>query len=47
MRTGVNEDVSLQMVVCPESGITVDADMTLGVLGAQYSIIICVKDLKQ
>lgn len=35
MRTGVNEDVSLQMVVGPECGITVDADMTFGVLDAQ------------
>lgn len=34
MRTGVNEDVSLQVVVGPEGSITVDADVTLGVLGA-------------
>lgn len=35
MRTGVNEDVSLQMVVGPERRITVNADVTLGVLGAR------------
>lgn len=34
-RTGVNEDVSLQMVVGPECGVTVNADVTLGVLDAQ------------
>lgn len=34
MRTSVNEDVSLQMVVGPERSITVNADMTLGVLDA-------------
>lgn len=35
MATGVNEDVSLQMVVGPEGGVTVNADVTLGVLDAQ------------
>lgn len=34
MRTGVNEDVSLQVVVGPERSVTVDADVTLGVLDA-------------
>lgn len=44
--TGVNEDVSLQMVVGPECGVTVNADVTLGVLDAQQSIFVRVEDLQ-
>lgn len=43
----MNEDVSLQMVVGPERGVAVNADVTLGVLDAQQSIFVRVEDLQQ
>lgn len=46
-RTGVDEDVPLEVVVGSERGVAVDAHVTLGVLDAQRSIVIDAEDLQQ